>query len=597
LIRFDTANVLAVRVDNPPWNPGQTTGTNTRIDIVPYYTVDWFNYAGIIHDVLLEFPDSISISRVDVVPFDVQGNVKVGVTVRNRGTQSQPVDVALRVYEAKVDSTTIDSPYPADLAGPLAPVSGATQSSLAVAKDSSRAWKTTVTIAAPRLWSPKHPNLYIMKVTVSQSGHVLDEFATQFGIRTVTTSGSKLLLNGQTVFLPGIARHEDHPVYGRSIPRAVIASDLKKIKTLNVALVRTAHYPNHPYTYVMADRLGLAILEEIPVWWFDTDQAWLIQNGLRHIHTQMFREMVFRDYNRPSILFWSTCNECMAITGRQQFIMDVNTELDAQYPDGRLVTESAAADRPGASDPTQASCDIAAWTMYFGIFHGGTYYDGTRQFLQNAHATQPGKPVMDTEFGYWSGENGSSEGTQLVVLDSTFMAFREVAAVDSSGAVNPSGFLAATTWWTAFDWYTCQQPAGYGSMGVFHMDRSTPKAVAAALARTYLPYYTTMMATGIGDHGSTGVPGAFRLDQNYPNPFNPSTQISYTLPKPGAVTLRVYDLLGREVATLVNGEQPAGDHRVTFSRGSNGRGLASGVYFYRLESGPFVAVQKMMYLK
>jgi beta-glucuronidase len=597
LIRFDTANVLAVRVDNPPWNSGQTTGTNRRIDMVPYYTVDWFNYAGIIHDVLLEFPDSISIPRVDVVPLDVQGNVKVGVTVRNRGTQVAAVDVALHLFEAVVDSTTIDSPYPADLAGASAAVSGTTQGPLAVAKDSCRAWKTTLTVAAPRLWSPKHPNLYIMKVTVSQGGRVLDEFATQFGLRTVTTSGSKLLLNGQTVFLPGIARHEDHPVYGRSIPRNVIASDLKKIKTLNVALLRTAHYPNHPYTYMMADRLGLAILEEIPVWWFDTDQAWLIQNGLRHIHTQMFREMVFRDYNRPSVLFWSTCNECMAVTGRQQFIADVNAELDGQYPDGRLVTESAAADRPGPSDPTQASCDIASWTMYFGIFHGGTYYDGTRQFLLNAHASQPGKPVMDTEFGYWSGENGSTEQTQLVVLDSTFMAFRGAAAVDSSGAVNPSGFLAATTWWTAFDWYTCQQPAGYESMGVFHMDRATPKPVAAALARTYLPYYNTMMTTGIGDRGSAGVPGAFGLSQNYPNPFNPATQIRYSLPNPGVVTLRVYDLLGRAVATLVNARQQAGDHIVAFSPGRDGGSLSSGVYFYRLESGQFVAVQKMMYLK
>lgn len=596
VLRFDTVNVLAVRVDNPPWNSGQTMGGSRRIDIVPYYTVDWFNYTGIIHDVFIEFPDSLSISRADVVPLDSQGNLSVGVTLRNRGTQAQTVDIALQVFEARVDSSTIDSPYPADLAGAPVAVTGVAQVSLSAANDSSRAWKTALTVSAPRLWSPKHPNLYILRATVSQSGRVLDEFSTQFGIRTVTTSGSSLRLNGLPVFLPGIARHEDHPVYGRSIPRAVIASDLKTIKTLNVALLRTAHYPNHPYTYMMADRLGLAILEEIPVWWFDTDQAWLIQNGLRHIHTQMFREMVFRDYNRPSILFWSTCNECLAVTGRQQFIADINTELDTQYPDGRLVTESAAADRPGPSDPTQSSCDIAGWTMYFGIFHGGTYYDGTKQFLQSAHASQPGKPVMDTEFGYWSSENGSSAQTQLVVLDSTFMAFSEVAAVDSTGAVNPSGFLAATTWWTAFDWYTCQQPAGYESMGVIHMDRATVKPVAAALARTYLPYYSTMMTTGIGGHASGGVPGTFILRQNYPNPFNPRTNIVYAIPAAGFVTLRVYDLLGRLVATLVNSEQTPGDHSAIFAPGT-GPGCASGVYFYRLEYGGRVAVQRMMYLR
>ena len=593
VIRFDTVNVLAVRVDNPPWNPGQSSGTNRRIDIVPYYTVDWFNYTGIIHEVLVEFPDSVSIPRVDVVPLDTQGTLKVNVALRNRGTQDQTVDVAIRVYEASMAPGTIDSPYPADLIGPSAGVSGTTQASVTVARDSCRAWKTMVTVASPKLWSPKDPNLYIMKVTVSQSGRVLDEFATQFGIRTVTTSGSRLLLNGKIVYLPGIARHEDHPLYGRSIPRDVVASDLRTVKSLNVALLRTAHYPNHPYTYMMADRLGLTVMEEIPVWWFDTDLAWTIQNGLRHIHTQMFREMVFRDYNRPSIIFWSTCNECMAITGRQQFILNVNTELDGQYPDGRLVTESAAADRPGASDPTQAACDVAGWTMYFGIFHGGTYYGGTRQFLQDAHANQPDKPIIDTEFGYWSSENGSSSQTQLVVLDSTFMAFSEFTAVDTAGAVNPSGFLAATTWWTAFDWYTSQQAGGYESMGVYHMDRTTAKPVAAALAATYLPYYQTLMTTGVDERGPAEMPAVFGLNQNYPNPFNPSTKIQFTIVDRQWAIVKVYDLLGREVAVLVNETMAAGKHTVTF----NASALPSGVYFCRLTAGAFHDAKKMMLLR
>jgi beta-glucuronidase len=593
VIRFDTVNVLAVRVDNPPWNPGQSSGTNRRIDMVPYYTVDWFNYTGIIHDVLLEFPDSVAIPRVDVVPLDTQGTLKVNVALRNRGTQDQTVDVGIQVYEALKTPGTIDSPYPEDLIGAPAALTGTMQSSVTVAKDSCRVWPTSVEVASPKLWSPKDPNLYIMKVTLSQSGRVLDEFSTQFGIRTVTTSGSRLLLNGKVVFLPGIARHEDHPLYGRSIPRDVIASDLRTVKSLNVALLRTAHYPNHPYTYMMADRLGLTILEEIPVWWFDTDLAWTIQNGLRHIHTQMFREMVFRDYNRPSIIFWSTCNECMAITGRQQFIGDVNTEIDGLYPDGRMVTESAAADRPGAADPTQAACDVAGWTMYFGIFHGGTYYDGTKQFLQDAHTNQPAKPIIDTEFGYWSSENGSSTQTQLVVLDSTFMAFSEFTAVDTAGTINPSGFLAATTWWTAFDWYTSQQAGGYESMGVYHMDRTTAKPVAAALAATYLPYYQKLMTTGVDDRHPAETPAAFALYQNYPNPFNPTTKIQFTTVNSQLTIVNVYDLLGREVAVLVNEIMPAGKYTVTF----NASALPSGVYFCRLTAGAFHDARKMMLLR
>lgn len=90
-----------------------------------------------------------------------------------------------------------------------------------------------------------------------------------------------------------------------------------------------------------------------------------------------------------------------------------------------------------------------------------------------------------------------------------------------------------------------------------------------------------------------GRPTEFKLAQNYPNPFNPTTNISYTLPSAQTVTLKVYDLLGREVATLVNERQNAGNYIVQF----NGANLASGVYFYRLQAGSFVDTKKMMLLK
>lgn len=85
----------------------------------------------------------------------------------------------------------------------------------------------------------------------------------------------------------------------------------------------------------------------------------------------------------------------------------------------------------------------------------------------------------------------------------------------------------------------------------------------------------------------------YQLDQNYPNPFNPSTNIRYTLAKPSKVTLKVYDILGREVQTLVNQEQTAGQYTVTFYA----HNLASGVYFYRLQAGSFTEIKKLMLLK
>jgi photosystem II stability/assembly factor-like uncharacterized protein len=98
--------------------------------------------------------------------------------------------------------------------------------------------------------------------------------------------------------------------------------------------------------------------------------------------------------------------------------------------------------------------------------------------------------------------------------------------------------------------------------------------------------------TGINLY-SSGIPRQYQLSQNYPNPFNPSTVISYALPKAGYVQIKIYDLLGREVKTLVNEFKTAGYYKAEF----NASNLASGVYFYKIESGTFSDTKKMLLIK
>jgi hypothetical protein len=99
--------------------------------------------------------------------------------------------------------------------------------------------------------------------------------------------------------------------------------------------------------------------------------------------------------------------------------------------------------------------------------------------------------------------------------------------------------------------------------------------------------------TGITPPVTPNIPAIYSLSQNYPNPFNPVTKINFALPKSGLVTLKVYDMLGREVAQIINETRVAGNYEVEF----NASALSSGTYFYRLESNGFIDTKKMMVIK
>ncbi|MEW6511447.1 MAG: T9SS type A sorting domain-containing protein [Bacteroidota bacterium] len=117
------------------------------------------------------------------------------------------------------------------------------------------------------------------------------------------------------------------------------------------------------------------------------------------------------------------------------------------------------------------------------------------------------------------------------------------------------------------------------------------RTVRDTLMRRVFAYFNTV--TGISSDIAAAVPNDFALGQNYPNPFNPATVIRYQMPVSDRVTLKVFDILGREIITLLDGQQPAGYHEVLW----NATGIASGVYFCRMDAAGFSAVRKMMVLK
>ena len=131
-----------------------------------------------------------------------------------------------------------------------------------------------------------------------------------------------------------------------------------------------------------------------------------------------------------------------------------------------------------------------------------------------------------------------------------------------------------------------------GDLGWFPTQYASWQAQETAELADIQSVLNTGKTTGVAT-APQELPQTFQLQQNYPNPFNPSTVISYSIAKAGNVTLKVYNMLGQEVATLVNGYQTANTYHVNF----NASGLASGVYIYELRSGSNVASGKMLLMK
>jgi beta-glucuronidase len=582
-LKYGETNTIAVRVDLIAWGERQ--------DVIPHHPVDWFDYAGIIHDVYLEFSSPVSVIRNDIIPLNLNGDIQSTIVLHNFESNSANVDLSIQIFDTTIDTNNFKTEYSYQLASSEIPISGTSQFTVLVESDSSSVLRTSFKIDNPKLWSPKQPNLYIMKITLKQGSDIIDEFSSQFGVRTVSTSGNKFLLNNKVVFLTGAARHEDHPVYGRGVTKEVIFNDLKIVKSLNINFLRTAHYPNHPYTYLILDRLGITAMQEVPLWQVDQAEPWLIQNNVRKLHLQMFREMVFKDYNRPSVILWSTSNECHEENNRIVYNQMIVNDISQNYYDHRLVSQSAAADNPGSADITQGPLDVAGWTMYFGIFYGSSYFAGTYNFLNSAKTNFPDKPLIDTEFGYWSNLSGSEQQKQIDVFDNTFLAFKQHAALTSVGGINVNGSLMACTWWCVFDWY--RMSSTLQTMGLYTMTRDVAKPVAQVLKSAYAPYYNfDGVLTDVEDVVSD-VPNKFELLQNYPNPFNPSTKISWQSPVSSWQVLKVFDVLGNEISTLINEYKPAGNYEVEF----DASGLGSGVYFYQIKTSSNISTKKMVLLR
>ena len=266
---------------------------------------------------------------------------------------------------------------------------------------------------------------------------------------------------------------------------------------------------------------------------------------------------------------------------------------------------------PSANDQEITSIDVQDSLLIAGAYHGHVY-----------RSTDDGKTWND-----WTGTHGG-QGVYSLVIQDTTVFLSDYTTIWKRGLRSSDWSLA---WHGKSDpWQTKLYPVQHGLLGCtqywgpeylpmndtvwVHLGPNTPllPALSATVVGSTLYLGTWNQSVWKGDFASilTGVESSvhapvvscFKLEQNYPNPCNPSTNIGYTIASSKEqvagstkqvgmerVRLVVYDLLGREVAVLVDGYQTPGEHRVTF----DARKLASGVYFYRLVAGGAVQTRKM----
>lgn len=469
-----TYNALVVRVDNPEWG--------TRNDIVPWGLADWWNYGGIVGDVWLEALPALSAVRADVTPHLDGGDVSI--VLQHRGPDSVATSLDVRLWPAQTTPANLLNPDASSLVPPdavpllyrhidVGTVSG----------------ESVLRVAAPfsmrlaDLWSPSLPALYVLDVTVLANGKKSDELFESFGLRQikVDSTGPRLLLNGEPVVFNGVAMHEErqlppangNPAGGPLTSPDEISAILHRALSVHADLIRVDHHPPNQMLPVLADRLGIALWEEIPLYHYTPETFTIAMQ--RGVAQQMLAEMDLRDFNRPSVMFHGFANESTGDSERRS-ALDALQALDRRIDGTRLTGQAAYGIDP--TDPTSANLDVAGYTMYYGVLYGGSLSGAVIQSaLMQAHHTYPRKPIMILEYGHWA-DDPRDEARQLHVFNTYY------AQLSADFDTTRNGFIGAGVWWTLDDYWSQRPGINVEHFGLYRPD-GTLRPAGAAVSRVY----------------------------------------------------------------------------------------------------------------
>ena len=240
-----------------------------------------------------------------------------------------------------------------------------------------------------KLWSPEEPFLYDVKISTET-----DTLYDQIGFRSIETSGTKILLNGKPVFLRGIAIHEEAPIRGgRAFNDADAVTLLNWAKELGCNYVRLAHYPHNEFMLREADKMGLMVWSEIPVYWtIEWDNPNTLSNALNQL-----REETTRDKNRASIIIWSIANETPRNNERNKFLTTLIDSVKG-WDNTRLISAATELKYDGnkiiLNDPLSEKLDVIGVNEYIGWYSKKPKDEQAFTWESNYN-----KPVIISELG------------------------------------------------------------------------------------------------------------------------------------------------------------------------------------------------------
>lgn len=398
--------LVAVRIDN---RPGVATipGWAMRLKDSGTLWYDWWHYGGIVRDVALVAQERAAIRRTEIRPRVEGAGAKVATKVF--------LDRFAAGGRLTVDAQAVD-PQGRAVARAGRELDGAAGAAVVPLE---------LGIPEPQRWHFDRPNLYRLVVEVKDGGGaVLDRREESFGVRTVELRGGGLWLNGERVRVTGLTRHEESTQEGLAETRGTMKYDWDDLKALHVVFTRPVHYPQHPYVLDYADRNGVLLVPEIPMWQFSEEQ--MKDPRVLALAKRMMQEMIEQAGNHPSVFAWSVCNESATSTAGGRAYVKAMVEHVKGLDPSRFV--SYADDGLGFVSDAAANAnqytDFLMMNQYFGSWHGPA--EGLAPALDRIGKMFPGKTVFVSEFGLagpFGRDSAEADAKRVEILRSQLAEF------------------------------------------------------------------------------------------------------------------------------------------------------------------------------